>query len=803
MNKKVKILLAVVIGLLFSLSFLFFYRNYYNTKPKASTDNTWNFTFDGQDGVGSDKYLLNVMVKPPVNAQPGANKIRSLKLIFKYPNSLFNDISSSDIVLQSPFVQSKTQASGVVPGTNEIELALESGLDEKGNLLPQSPLVATINFTKKLTLTNDIKGRFEFKSFKLIDGLGVEVASEATKVDLPIVAGPDGKIRANLPRGIGSGATIMGFKPEGDGDDLRLYSDCDPKNNNCGSGFKCLQYNSSSIGMLIACMPLDGYYGSFCETKGNCIKGLDCINRECKVPPSISCQDCPVGFNCYNNHCDLPFDPKYCAYNGYNCEFYPGTVCANIGDRLYKECSSIKPKTCWVEKPLPRGDNEFHIIWSGTANRSTPKTVRAYISRIEDNTLIDPLPSGFDTTPINKAKGFYYAFSNSCSSSTEMCYAGQTIKDLPAGKYYIMCEISGSEDPEDRPCTGNPRCGVNFGTEDCPGYNSCLDMRTGGVWETLTVVQTSPTPTPPSFPEPTSTPVSFPHSTPTPTTKPKACFVYQPTINGNRVDFSWLGISNRSTPEPLGSFISRADRTQISPIPVGLGTEIPRFDSYFYKLNNTCNTGMQDCRGSQSIENLPPGEYYFMCHLETPPDRCTGNYRCSINKGDYNCEDWLSCSDQDYIKFTVPSNSSVTNTPTPTPTKTPTNTPTKTPTITPTITTSPSCQCTNNKCTDSCKDASGGKLINFACSTIVNCSTDRNRTKGDSIGTTMTCLDDYVELMNAIHGKYNGKDEQNKVRRLRSDFNGDDEVGNKDLEIFKANYKPEDCMVGIPPIPPP
>lgn len=160
---------------------------------------------------------------------------------------------------------------------------------------------------------------------------------------------------------------------------------------------------------------------------------------------------------------------------------------------------------------------------------------------------------------------------------------------------------------------------------------------------------------PPPTPTPTKTPTPTPTNTPTPTPKPKTCQVYQPTMSGNRVDFTWSGLANRSTPEEVRAFIaSKTPNTYINPVPPGLNPPLVSMDYVHYQINSTsCNSASQTCTATTSINNLPPSNYYFMCDMPTDPRRCSGNPRCEFNGGPYSCSGYENCGSNDWTEFTV------------------------------------------------------------------------------------------------------------------------------------------------------
>ena len=192
MNKKIKVLSAVVIGLLFSVSFLFFYRNYYNTKPKASS-NTWDFRFEGESNTTPNQgtYTLNFKLSPPTGTVSDSRKIRTLVAIFSYPDNIFKDIKESDITTIHPFEKLDLDSvkSGLIAGTNQIRIAVEAKVDTYGSLvLPQSPLIASIKFDKKENLGNGMQGQFRFISYELVDDISSSSFS-VTKEDLTVTVG--------------------------------------------------------------------------------------------------------------------------------------------------------------------------------------------------------------------------------------------------------------------------------------------------------------------------------------------------------------------------------------------------------------------------------------------------------------------------------------------------------------------------------------------------------------------------------------------------------------------------------------
>lgn len=108
------------------------------------------------------------------------------------------------------------------------------------------------------------------------------------------------------------------------------------------------------------------------------------------------------------------------------------------------------------------------------------------------------------------------------------------------------------------------------------------------------------------------------------------------------------------------------------------------------------------------------------------------------------------------------------------------------------------CNCVNregryNQCNSTCVDGNNNTLANFACAGIENCTGPAIRTKGDVNGDRKVCLDDYIELVLTFSGKYANDD----VKRLRSDFQGNNFIDHEDKSIFDANYDPESCSTNF------
>jgi len=78
-------------------------------------------------------------------------------------------------------------------------------------------------------------------------------------------------------------------------------------------------------------------------------------------------------------------------------------------------------------------------------------------------------------------------------------------------------------------------------------------------------------------------------------------------------------------------------------------------DFYYYSLGSCTSTNGSTCNANFSVSNIPAGNYYLHCDLNSDPNRCSGNPFCNYEGkfGGDPCTGWVSCSTSDNYAFTV------------------------------------------------------------------------------------------------------------------------------------------------------
>ncbi|MFA4826766.1 MAG: dockerin type I repeat-containing protein [Candidatus Shapirobacteria bacterium] len=128
-------------------------------------------------------------------------------------------------------------------------------------------------------------------------------------------------------------------------------------------------------------------------------------------------------------------------------------------------------KTCSISMTetlieLPAG--EIAVTLTGKGNSPGTEDVRLSFEK-EDGTLLASPPTGVGSSGCWDTCAYSVGKCSSTNGST--CTANFTISDIPAGRYYLHCDLPNNTTPTK--CSGNPFCTFSGGTQDCSGWVSC------------------------------------------------------------------------------------------------------------------------------------------------------------------------------------------------------------------------------------------------------------------------------------------------------------------------------------------
>lgn len=168
-----------------------------------------------------------------------------------------------------------------------------------------------------------------------------------------------------------------------------------------------------------------------------------------------------------------------------------------------------------------------------------------------------------------------------------------------------------------------------------------------------------------------------------------SCSVEMTDFQNKKIKFS---IQGKIDPESKFRVWLETDNRGQIPLP----QEIERVynNKTFYLLKQVNNSQETEI----TLPELPNGNYYLHCDIQTTQNNCSGNPFCQHEGGQEECAGWVSCSDQDHLAFTIANTPQPTATPTsiwinPTPSTAP-------PTATPQPTATPTSGVQTAKCHD-------------------------------------------------------------------------------------------------------
>jgi len=166
----------------------------------------------------------------------------------------------------------------------------------------------------------------------------------------------------------------------------------------------------------------------------------------------------------------------------YECQRYgSGIDCASQGGSTYCRCNFTydnQPITCTasvngsqnaiVNKGVP-----FTAGLYSVGNSSVAELTRLYLEKTDKNLPpLDPVPAGTTYTPYSGIP--YYNIFSTTTTANGISLSKSLGTDLPAGKYYLHCDLPNH--PDLIKCSGNPFCNPPVGVTnqiDCSSWVSC------------------------------------------------------------------------------------------------------------------------------------------------------------------------------------------------------------------------------------------------------------------------------------------------------------------------------------------